>query len=540
MRKTIGVTTFLLASAAALDARADTVNWNEAAYQFDNGARPAVVLGTGGVGDEGPKWEVEAHEGGNGDLWYSWGWAAGMNAIRVGGATREDAGYAPALASAGPTPNNPLVVEVHQGTSGFGPLWGHVAVPNGPIVTFPSFSFENAHPYDNGYRPAVAATPVSTDESVVIEVHQGQTGAGPLWFHIGSVFTGVSPPSLAWQPDGEQYDWGEHPSVAVTQLPSTYSSPGIVVVEVHQGGDGFGPLWYRTGTFNPSNWTMTWNASHPYDNGVAPAVAVVGNRVIEVHQGTNGFGPLWYHEGYLSGSGIVWEANAHPYDNGYVPAVAWNTGATMGLEVHQGQAAVGPLWQHAFTTQAAVPYYPEAEGDWCWLTSTQMIIDSVLGAYEDPSPGNPGYATSMECSNANLEQEYRGGWGANGAFVDCCQNISYDSTGPCNRPGNEANVFADHGIVAPWSTTPASFGTLQGEIAAGRPVGFDIKWNDGSGQHMEVVTGTEVDSAGNQWVLVNDPKPAYEYEIYSYTTWSNRNSKVGDFTLVGQYTNVHR
>ena len=240
----------------------------------------------------------------------------------------------------------------------------------------------------------------------------------------------------------------------------------------------------------------------------------------------------------INGAGILWDADGHQYDNGYAPAIAWNAGATMGLEVHQGQAAVGPLWQHAFTTQPPVPYYPEAEDEWCWLTSTQMIMDSVSGAYEDPAPGNPSYASSAECDNANLEQELRGGWGTNGAFVNCCLDMSYDSTGVCNQGGNESYVFTDHGFAYDWSTTPAPFSTLESEIASGRPVGFDIKWNDGSGQHMMVVTGTEVDSANNPWVLVDDPKPGYEYAIYSYGAWSNEKSNVGAFTLVGQYTDI--
>ena len=540
MKNTIGVATFLLASVATLDAHADVLNWNKPAFQFDTGARPAVVLGTGAVGTEGPKWEVAVHEGGDGYLWYSWGWATGVTPIALGGASREDYGFAPAVASVGPTPNGPIVLEVHQGASGLGPLWGHLLTATGPVTTFPSFNVANANAYDSGYRPAVAAAPISSDESMVVEVHQGSTGAGPLWYHMGSVYTGTSPATLAWSSTVHQYDSGAHPSVAITTLPSGSNPSGIVVVEVHQGGDGFGPLWYRSGVFNQSNWTINWNNSHQYDYGVAPAVVVDGDRVFEVHQGTNGFGPLWYHTGVITGSVIVWDANAYQYDSGDAPAVAWSAGASMGLEVHQGTGGAGPLWRHAFTTQPAVPYYAEAEDNWCWLTSSQMVIDAVLGAYEDPVAGNPSYAATAECGNANLDQALRGGWGPWGSLIDCCVAVTFNSNGPCNRGGDAGNILADHGIQASYSSSAASFGTLQSEIAAGRPVPFDINWNDGSGSHIMVVTGTEVDSANNQWVLVNDPKPGYEYTLLTYGVWSNANSSQGGFTLAGQYTNVHR
>jgi hypothetical protein len=43
-----------------------------------------------------------------------------------------------------------------------------------------------------------------------------------------------------------------------------------VIVEVHQGGAGGGPLWYRVG--HVGNSTITWGNSAQYDQGLNPAV----------------------------------------------------------------------------------------------------------------------------------------------------------------------------------------------------------------------------------------------------------------------------
>src|SRR4051812_5098938 len=75
-----------------------------------------------------------------------------------------------------------------------------------------------------------------------------------------------------------------------------------------------------------------WGDSFKYDNGVSPAVACDGVSVVEVHQGTNGVGPLWYRVGQINGSKIQWGNSAKYDDAGLKPAVAINNGRV--LEVH--------------------------------------------------------------------------------------------------------------------------------------------------------------------------------------------------------------
>jgi hypothetical protein len=120
---------------------------------------------------------------------------------------------------------------------------------------------------------------------------------------------------------------------------------GTTIIEVHQADSGVvGPLFYHTGQIL-ANGTVQWAAdSLNYDNGAAPSVAVSGTSVIEVHQSdASGVGPLYYHTGKIQSNGTVtWAASSFKYDNGVAPSVAV-AGSTI-VEVHQGGAAVGPLW----------------------------------------------------------------------------------------------------------------------------------------------------------------------------------------------------
>src|SRR5215831_5576315 len=71
--------------------------------------------------------------------------------------------------------------------------------------------------------------------------------------------------------------------------------------------------------------TIQWADSFQYDHGgLNPAVAINnGGLVVEVHNGGAGAGPLWYRVGQRSGSTIQWGDSAQ-YDNGHNPAVAVN------------------------------------------------------------------------------------------------------------------------------------------------------------------------------------------------------------------------
>ena len=173
---------------------------------------------------------------------------------------------------------------------------------------------------------------------------QGQDGVGPLWYLWGTL-SGVDGTQVTWEV-AQQYDNGLHPAVA-TLLGN--------IVEVHQGQNGVGQLWYRTAvkpaaTGAPGQ-DFRWYGSHPYDTGVNPSVAMTtsdsGDVIVEVHQGQDGVGPLWYRTGRIQGVGIIWNASFQ-YDNGAAPSVA--TEHSFGYDIHQASATgPTPLWWKGFT-----------------------------------------------------------------------------------------------------------------------------------------------------------------------------------------------
>jgi hypothetical protein len=155
-----------------------------------------------------------------------------------------------------------------------------------------------------------------------------------LWYSVSSCRNVTSEHNCNFGfPYAQQYDNGAAPAVAID---------GNTVVEVHQGGEGFGPLWYRVGTVAGSQ--INWSNSYQYDDaGVDPAVAIDGNTVVEVHGGNAG--SLWSRVGTLNGPKINW-SDSYQYDVGSLAAVA-TIGNTV-IEVHQeSYGAVTPLWYRA-------------------------------------------------------------------------------------------------------------------------------------------------------------------------------------------------
>jgi hypothetical protein len=259
--------------------------------------------------------------------------------------------------------SGPFSVEVHNGGNGAGPLWYRVGRISGSTI-----SWSDSQQYDNfGLNPSVAAPGVEFSGGLasVVEVHNGGPSAGPLWYRTGT----VSASTIDWSDSHQFDDFGFNPSVGAA---------GGTIVEVHNGGNGAGPLWYRTGTLSADG-TLTWNESHEYDQGFNPSVSVrfclgivdsaagqvtpeCGIDVLEVHNGTDSPGQMWWRYGRVSSDGktINWQP-PQPYDTGWNPKIAWfttpigigpNTAtiAAGAIEVHNGQAGVGPLWYHTAPT----------------------------------------------------------------------------------------------------------------------------------------------------------------------------------------------
>src|SRR4029450_8664133 len=80
---------------------------------------------------------------------------------------------------------------------------------------------------------------------------------------------------VLWGDSAKYDDGGRNPTVAITNVGT--------VVEVHNGGSGGGPLWYRVG--QRSGLTIQWGKSAKYDDGgLNPTVAVTNDgTVVEVH-----------------------------------------------------------------------------------------------------------------------------------------------------------------------------------------------------------------------------------------------------------------
>ena len=511
MKKTVGVTTFLLASVAALNAHADLLSWAPG-IGYAQGVKPVIALGTTNFGE----WAIEVHQGqaGAGTLWYQAGKATGTGLPVLGSPQSFDYGFAPSVATLNDSrwsPNTPSIVEVHQQGTGPGPLWysigsmANIWAPSTITWTAPSS-------YDWGYAPSVAAL-----AGTVVEVHQGQQGFGPMWYHVGT----VSGASINWGPS-YQYDSGVAPQVAITTLPG--GSP--IVVEVHQGSAGFGSLWYRTGTISGN--TIAWTSSAPYDTGLAPTIAADQSRVIEVHEGTaNSSGLLWYHVGAIAGvgstsspGGIAWDINAHSYTTGYAPSVAFDPVSAQGYELHQQASGMGTLIAQIFSTQPIVPLYPQVEDDWCWLNTAVMTMETLRHDVKNDlnnSVGNYENARELQCEAANAVQ-------AGGSGYDCCADVGA-SASPCDHGGDYATVLNAYGFSHQDYGGPVSFATLQNEMANGRPVpiGIVYPWNAG---HAVVISGTEVDEAGGQWIVINDG-----LDMDTGTQWINPYSNLTNTNL---------
>jgi hypothetical protein len=191
-----------------------------------------------------------------------------------------------------------------------------------------SATYTNSFDFDNGLNPRVALAGKN-----VVEVHNAGLGVGPLWYHVGQLRTPFS--SIQWGGSHQYESAGENPAVAVS---------GKTVVEVHNSVDGVGPMEYVVGTVNPSNDTITWGNTLPFENGYNPTIAVVGTKVIEVHNAQTSVGPLWYSTGTLNVAAktITWGKSTQ-YDIGFNPSVA-----SSGLEVFEvhngGSGAAVPLW----------------------------------------------------------------------------------------------------------------------------------------------------------------------------------------------------
>ncbi|MGA9511837.1 MAG: hypothetical protein WBV55_24680 [Candidatus Sulfotelmatobacter sp.] len=194
----------------------DTITWG-ATVQFDNGYNPTIaIVGTTVIEVHNAKTSV-------GPLWYSTGTVnVAAKTIAWRSPAQYDSGFNPSVTASGTG-----VLEVHNGGSGAAvPLWYHIGTRKGLKITWQSSSFEYV---TTGSNPAVGY-----NGEAVLEVHNLDFGGvSPMLFDTATLSGG----SLTWDETGS-YDNGFNPAIT---LP-TKNSVGI---EVHNGTSGEGALWYR-------------------------------------------------------------------------------------------------------------------------------------------------------------------------------------------------------------------------------------------------------------------------------------------------------
>lgn len=136
-----------------------------------------------------------------------------------------------------------------------------------------------------------------------------------------------------------------------------------------------------------------------------------------------------------------------------------------------------------------VLYHPQQMDGWCWAATLEMVVESLT--FQDVA----------QCTFADLQFQRD----------DCCPNNPECDQGVALQefPG----ILMNWGISADYEQRPLNFDELEGEIAAGRPVIYNLLFVDGT-THTGVVSGTyEDDDTGAQFVYFLDPDAAFFQEL---------------------------
>jgi hypothetical protein len=351
-----GVALALGVGATLASARADAaaVHWSGVAAGYDVGAAPSVAVGWNGA----PLFQMEVHQGQS-----NWLWQHAQNAYgNLGGSTFYTTGYYPTVGLA----DIETFVDIHQADlSSAPPLWYDIGNASGFVTAAGQLN-------QGGWYPSMAVfggVSVRTTP-LVVEVHQAQQDAGPLWLNVGlptinaqGVWTAIS----SWL--ALNYTSGARPaiSIAPTSNPNMYE-----FIEVHQAQSNFSQLWSAAGTLTltPNSYILQTNSVAQFTSGNNASVAIcadgIGDSwVVQVNEGPNG--DLWSHTGRFynegtAGATFAWITGSDQhYDSGYSPKIACQRQyvpgmqgiPTYGLEVHQAAPGTNPvpLWYREFSLQ---------------------------------------------------------------------------------------------------------------------------------------------------------------------------------------------
>jgi Papain-like cysteine protease AvrRpt2 len=130
---------------------------------------------------------------------------------------------------------------------------------------------------------------------------------------------------------------------------------------------------------------------------------------------------------------------------------------------------------------------PQLQSEWCWAA----IAASISRHYDPDSPWCQCKLATRMTGNKN-----------------CCSNPH-----SCNRPQYLEKALRMVGRLAgPPAAGPLTFGRVQKEILAGRPVCARIGWPGSTIGHFILIYGCAKSRSGNQWLYVEDP-------LYGSSTW---------------------
>jgi hypothetical protein len=295
--------------------------WHAGPYHPDNAASPSVAVGHAPAGD----WMVEVHETSTGQVAYyvgppgEFGSAMGLEAH----------GARPRVAG----DSSGAVVEVNQGQTEAGSLRSRVAritVAGGHVAA----TWTPPIVYGSGYHPAVAAL-----AGQAVEIDMTDASGSGLEVRTGR-YEGSG--NVVWNAARLLDTPGPNPALAIA---ASEGGGEPLVVEAHQKDAKYGDMLLRVGRLGRDG-TIVWKEAHPYDQGVAPSIAVFGKTIVELHQGQDENGSLWLKIGTIGDDGIASWRMTKKYDEGGHPVIALDPVGGRGLESHEGGTGFSALWGH--------------------------------------------------------------------------------------------------------------------------------------------------------------------------------------------------
>jgi hypothetical protein len=129
-----------------------------------------------------------------------------------------------------------------------------------------------------------------------------------------------------------------------------------------------------------------------------------------------------------------------------------------------------------------------------------------------------------------------------GTTVDCCLTTTSDAV--CNPQGWPPITSHDDFRFTSKRTSDRAltFDQIREQVSCkGKPVAFSWHWLDSAGApidegHMMVATGYQRDSAGEEWIVVNDPR----HQSPDRILYSDYVSKVNEYSHWDDFYDIKR